>query len=75
MVSLLRPLTRQRFCNGVLVAKDVVLTPAHCVDPEQSNSVLFPLLSIGGIAVSGDGDSEVCASMRCVADSFHVSVA
>lgn len=59
MVSLLRQFTNTLFCSGVLVAKDVVLTAASCVDPLKSVAVPFPVVSIGGSTMNGDEDSEV----------------
>lgn len=34
-------------CGGVLVAPDLVVTAAHCVDPVAGNSVLLPDVLIG----------------------------
>lgn len=64
--------TREHICGGTLIAKDLVLTAAHCVHKEHRNAEPLPLLMIGGTALVDDPDAEV--SSRFILHSIFEDV-
>ncbi|GMH32695.1 hypothetical protein BSKO_00529 [Bryopsis sp. KO-2023] len=50
--------SKSRFCQGVLIEEDLILTAAHCVDEFAKFSEKFPLLAIGGANSESDADTE-----------------
>lgn len=66
MASLQTQQSRQHFCGGTLIAKDIVVTAAHCVDNSIANAVTLPHIKIGGVTLDDDPDAEVGPQWGCL---------
>ncbi len=64
--------SRGNLCTGTAIARDLVLTAAHCVAPASTYRVLLaregPALSIGSIVVHPRFDAAAYAKSRATAD-------
>ena len=57
LVSICQHGTHDQVCTGILVDEWMVLTAAHCVEPQSPYSVgPWPLVRIGATSVDGDDD-------------------
>lgn len=59
LVSIRTRQSREHICGGTLIAKDLVLTAAHCVHEANTDAEPQPFLRIGGTDLEGDPDAEV----------------
>ena len=55
LVSICQHGTHDQVCTGILVDEWVVLTAAHCVEPQSPYSA-GPVVHIGATSVDGDDD-------------------
>lgn len=59
MASLRTPQSRSHFCGAALIARDLLVTAAHCVDRRLAGTVPLPHIKIGGSLLDDDPDAEV----------------